>query len=110
MHHPNTVYITGISRPTTGNPIAQRYGVLFLGFLVDAHTGVILDVGVNAICSITSTFLSQLFVGYSLSTQVDEMLRRVQDRYWGHSQKSILVAVKHAHEKWNRWKGVNRPE
>ena len=100
------LYITGISKPAGGNPISQRYGVLFLGFLVDANSGVILDVEVNAICAVTSSFLSQLLVGLSFDTQMEEMLFRVQKRYLGHSQKSILVAIKHANSKWIRWKST----
>ena len=65
MSVPQTLYITGISRPATENPISQRHRVLFLAFLVDAKTGTILEVEVNALCQITSSFLSQLLVGYS---------------------------------------------
>ena len=72
MSVPQTLYITGISRPATENPISQRHRVLFLAFLVDAKTGTILEVEVNALCQITSSFLSQLLVGYSFSTQVEE--------------------------------------
>ena len=71
MSVPQTLYITGISRPATENPISQRHRVLFLAFLVDAKTGTILEVEVNALCQITSSFLSQLLVGYSFSTQVE---------------------------------------
>ena len=39
MSVPQTLYITGISRPATENPISQRHRVLFLAFLVDAKTG-----------------------------------------------------------------------
>lgn len=76
MSVPQTLYITGISRPATENPISQRHRVLFLAFLVDAKTGTILEVEVNALCQITSSFLSQLLVGYSFSTQVEEMLHQ----------------------------------
>ena len=43
MSVPQTLYITGISRPATENPISQRHRVLFLAFLVDAKTGTILE-------------------------------------------------------------------
>ena len=49
MSVPQTLYITGISRPATENPISQRHRVLFLAFLVDAKTGTILEVEVNAL-------------------------------------------------------------
>ena len=87
---------------------SQRHRVLFLAFLVDAKTGTILEVEVNALCQITSSFLSQLLVGYSFSTQVEEMLHQVEARYWGHSRKSILVAIKQAHTKWINWSSGHR--
>ena len=99
MSVPQTLYITGISRPATENPISQRHRVLFLAFL---------EVEVNALCQITSSFLSQLLVGYSFSTQVEEMLHQVEARYWGHSRKSILVAIKQAHTKWINWSSGHR--
>ena len=108
MSVPQTLYITGISRPATENPISQRHRVLFLAFLVDAKTGTILEVEVNALCQITSSFLSQLLVGYSFTTQVEEMLHQVEARYWGHSRKSILVAIKQAHTKWINWSSGHR--
>ena len=39
MSVPQTLYITGISRPATENPISQRHRVLFLAFLQLFHTG-----------------------------------------------------------------------
>ena len=84
MSVPQTLYITGISRPATENPISQRHRVLFLAFLVDAKTGTILEV------------------------QVEEMLHQVEARYWGHSRKSILVAIKQAHTKWINWSSGHR--
>ena len=68
MSVPQTLYITGISRPATENPISQRHRVLFLAFLVDAKTGTILEVEVNALCQITSSFLSQLLVATAFHT------------------------------------------
>ena len=49
-----------------------------------------------------------VLVGYSFSTQVEEMLHQVEARYWGHSRKSILVAIKQAHTKWINWSSGHR--
>lgn len=91
-----------------GLPQKIPFPSVFLAFLVDAKTGTILEVEVNALCQITSSFLSQLLVGYSFSTQVEEMLHQVEARYWGHSRKSILVAIKQAHTKWINWSSGHR--
>ena len=75
MSVPQTLYITGISRPATENPISQRHRVLFLAFLVDAKTGTILEV---ESCALPDNQLLPVSAsgGYSFSTQVEEMLHQ----------------------------------
>ena len=107
MSVPQTLYITGISGLPQKIPFPSAIGFCFLPSWW-MQTGTILEVEVNALCQITSSFLSQLLVGYSFSTQVEEMLHQVEARYWGHSRKSILVAIKQAHTKWINWSSGHR--
>ena len=116
MSVPQTLYITGISRPATENPISQRHRVLFLAFLVDAKTGTILEVDVKtalaAVMKSAGTIRMTAARGGSLKAETNNMRiaspDQVEARYWGHSRKSILVAIKQAHTKWINWSSGHR--
>ena len=61
---------------------APRPGRLFI---VDPSSGLVYDVQFDTVCQITSDFLASLLIGLSLHTDLEEMISRVQSRYFGDS-------------------------
>lgn len=98
----NAIFIVGNAKSSQNNPITQLYGQFFIGFVVDRTGGKILACGVSATISVTNDFVSSLFVGRSLLDDAEGVKRLVENRYFGSSQKAILVAFKDAQKKYNQ--------
>ena len=98
----NAIYIVGNAKSSQNNPITQLYGQFFIGFVVEKTVGKILACGVSATISVTSDFISSLFVGRSLLDDAESVKKLLENRYFGSSQKAILVAFKDAQKKYNQ--------
>lgn len=102
MFAENTIYIVGNSKSPQNNPITQQYGQFFIGFVVGRDTGEIVACGSSVTSAVTAEFISSLFVGKSLRDDFEVIKRHVENRYFGSSQKAILVAYKDAQKKYFR--------
>ena len=98
----HTIYIVGNAKTSQNNPITQLYGQFFLSFVVEKAGGKILACGVSATVGVTGDFVSSMFVGRSLLDDPDIIKRMLESRYFGSSQKALLVAFKDAQKKYNQ--------
>ncbi|MDN5332406.1 MAG: hypothetical protein PWP45_1631 [Tepidanaerobacteraceae bacterium] len=96
----NTIFIVGNSKTQQNNPITQVYGMFYLGFVVEKKTGSIVDVGASATLPITTEFIKSIFVGRNIESDADEIIRDIENRYFGSSQKAMIVAFKDALKKY----------
>lgn len=102
MFAENTIYIVGNAKSQQNNPITHQYGQFFIGFVVDRETGKIVSCGSSSTISVTSEFICSLFTGKSLQDDFEVIKQMVESRYFGSSQKAILVAYKDAQKKFSR--------
>lgn len=100
MFPPNSIYIVGDAKTQQNNPITVRFGQFFIGFVVDKDSGEILGCGGASTLSITNEFIQSLFFGKSLLTDSNVIRKEVESRYFGSSQKAIVVAFKDAQKKF----------
>lgn len=110
MYSPNTVYIIGDSKSQMNNPITQMYGQFMLGFVIDRDTDVIINCGSSVIMKCTYDFLDSLFMGRNMLTDGDVIRREIENRYFGSSQKAIIVAFKEAQRRYRLYKQGVRGE
>lgn len=96
----NTVYIIGNAQSQQKNPITHIYNMFFIGLVVDRETGYIVDAGASGTIPITSEFIKSIFVGKNIEKDGDEIASEVETRYFGSSQKAIMVAFKDAQKKY----------
>ncbi|MBS4192587.1 DUF3870 domain-containing protein [Bacillus sp. FJAT-49705] len=101
MFQPNTVYIIGDSKTSLNNPIMQKYNGFFIGLVIDRDTDRIVDAECSATIALTSLFIKSLFVGKSI-LEVDRMNEEIEHRYFGSSQKALMVAFKNANIKYTQ--------
>ncbi|MBU5676244.1 DUF3870 domain-containing protein [Alkaliphilus sp. MSJ-5] len=101
MYDRNTVYIVGNARTTNDNAITQNFNSFFIGFVVDRTTGKIVDVSCSATISTTEKFIASLFLGKTLKYFDENLEEEIKDRYFGSSQKAIIVAYKDGIKKYN---------
>ena len=98
----NAIYIVGNARSQKNNPITQHFGQFFVGFVVERSSGKILACGVSATISVTNEFVSSLFVGRTLLDEAEGVRKLLETRYFGSSQKALLVAYKDAQKKYTQ--------
>lgn len=99
MFQQTTVYIVGDSKTALNNPIMQRYNSFFIGLVIDRETDKIVDAECSSTIELTSQFVKSLFKGKSI-LEVDAVLAEIEQRYFGSSQKALMVAFKNANIKY----------
>ncbi|MDQ0185501.1 DUF3870 domain-containing protein [Cytobacillus kochii] len=103
MFPPNTLYIIGESKTSSNNAIMQQYNGFFIAFVVEKDSGKIIDAECSSTIGLTSAFIQSIFVGQSLLDS-DFLLNEIETRYFGSSQKAIMVAYRNALIKYNQIK------
>lgn len=86
--------IVGLSKVGTQNPINSVYQTLAGAFVVDPVSGLIYDAQFSTICKITSDFLASQVIGLSFFDDLDEMILRVNTRYFGNSRRAIVAILR----------------
>jgi hypothetical protein len=100
-YQPTTVFITGVAKPAQDDPIADDYQVFFLSLVVDRETDMIVDATCNTAREMTKDFIRCLLVGRSLSTGMEEMVAEIRGRFYGLTQKPLIVALKDAGNRYS---------
>lgn len=110
MYGKNTVYVVGNSRTNTDNAITQKFVTFFIGFVAERDSGEIVDVSCSSTIRTTDEFIVCLFIGKSLKYYDEALENEIKNRYFGSSQKAIIVAYKDAVKKFNeipKWLQLN---
>src|SRR5215469_14229697 len=97
---PSTVLVTGVAKISQDDPIASSYEVFFVSLVVDRETGVIVDSTCNTARDMTKEFIRSLLVRGNLETGIEDIVAEVQSRFFGLVQKSLVVALKDAHNRF----------
>ncbi|MGM7637047.1 DUF3870 domain-containing protein [Bacillus sp. Hm123] len=101
MFHNDTIYVIGDSKTASNNPITQQFNSFFIGLVIDRNTHEIIDADCSATISLTSRFVHSLLVGKSI-LQIEEIVYGIENRYFGSSQKALIVALKNASIKYHQ--------
>lgn len=99
MYDRETVYIVGDAKSPENNPIMKQYQAFFVAFVIHRVSGEIVDAECSATVPITKKFVSSLFVGKNM-LDVDGIIHEINSRYFGSSQKALIVAFKDALKKY----------
>lgn len=108
MYPENSIYVVGNSRTTNDNPITFQYSSFFIAFVVDPENGKILDLGTSVTLPVTERFIQELFRDRSIEKVDEEFIREIYRRYYGSSDKAIVVAYKDAVKKFQEIKKTNK--
>ncbi|GAA0502424.1 DUF3870 domain-containing protein [Salinibacillus aidingensis] len=99
MYDKQTCYIVGEAKSPGNNPIMKNYHSFFVGFVVDSKNHRIIDAECTSILDITSRFIQSIFVGQSIFDE-EGVAEEIRTRYYGSSQKALIVAYKQAQLKY----------
>lgn len=96
----NTIFVTGLARPSKDDPIASNYEIFFLSLIVDKETDKIVNATCNTARAMTEDFIRMLLVGKNLFRDTDAMVQEIRQRYFGTAQKILIVSLKDAHNRY----------
>lgn len=100
MFAKDTIYIAGSAKTQHNNAITIQFGQFFIGFVINRQTGNIIACDASATLSVTNEFIRSLLVGKNIQADTDIIRQEIEDRYFGSSQKAILVAYKDAQKQF----------
>lgn len=95
-----TIICTGYSRLPEGMAAKNLYGVMGIGFEIDAKTDRVLNVSSTFITSMCSDFFQSIFVGHDLKLGLDRQIEEFESRYFALGKKAVVVAIKDAYNQF----------
>ncbi|MBN2898426.1 MAG: DUF3870 domain-containing protein [Clostridia bacterium] len=104
MYSKDTVYVVGHGRTGTDNAITAHFKIFFIGFIIDSATDTVVDLGCSVTVAITEKFIQSIFIGKKFDEYHSEIEDEIQRRYFGSSQKAIIIAYKDALKKYRETK------
>lgn len=100
LYDDNTVYVIGHGKTSSDNAITSNFKIFFIGFVIDLRTDTIVDLECTATIDVTKRFVKTLFLGKKFDEYNPEIEEAVLKRYFGTSQKAIIIAYKDAVKKY----------
>ncbi|AZB44979.1 DUF3870 domain-containing protein [Bacillus sp. FJAT-42376] len=100
MFHEETVFLIGDAQVSQNNPISKKFSQFFLGVVVDTSNGRIVDAECSATIDLTVRFVRSLLVGRVIEDE--DIIASIQTRYFGSSQKALIVAFRDAQRKYKQ--------
>ncbi|MCT4566098.1 MAG: DUF3870 domain-containing protein [Maledivibacter sp.] len=104
VYRKNTVYVVGHAKTSNDNAITERFKLFFIGFVIDTDLDEVVDAKSTATIDITSEFIKSMFLGQKFDKYYKEIEDEVKRRYFGTSQRAIIVAYKDAVKKYTEVK------
>lgn len=95
-----TILVTGVATPPKEAPITGISEVFFASFVVCRETDIIIDMSCNLIYQMPIDFIRPMLIGRNLAEDLDQMVEEIRSRFWGLSQKTLIVALKDAHNRY----------
>ena len=106
MYKDTTVYVVGHGRTGSDNAITSNFKIFFIGFVIDRENDEIVDLECSATIDITKRFVYDLFIGKKFSGYDEKLVADISSRYFGSSQKAIVIAYKDALKKYHEIKNI----
>ncbi|WP_353094394.1 DUF3870 domain-containing protein [Tissierella praeacuta] len=105
----DTVYFVHYSKLPEEISATYVHKVVGVGFLINTKTGIIEDIMVTLISDLCKEFLAYLIVGHNIDRDgVDEIVDKIDNRFFGYSQKAIIVCIKGVYSRYMQWKQNNK--
>ncbi len=94
MYAKNTVYVIGHGKTSKENAITEQFKLFFIGFVINVETDEVVDISCASTISTTEKFIASIFVGRKFDKYYEDIEEEIMKRYFGSSQKAIIVAYK----------------
>lgn len=104
----DTIYFVSYAKLPSDTAATYVHKVVGVGFLINIKTGIIEDVMVTLISDLVKDFLSYLIIGHNIEKDgIDDIIEKLETRFFGYSQKAVVVATKGVYRRYLNWKEEN---
>lgn len=100
LYKKSTVYVVGHGRTGSDNAITDKFKIFFIGFVIDTENDEIVNLGSSTTIAITEEFIKSIFIGSKFNEYNKDLEEEITNRYFGSSQKAIVIAYKDALKKY----------
>lgn len=100
----DTIFFTGHAKLPTTITAHKIYEVIAISAEVIPDTGEIVNLDCTLATGLARRFVSELAIGYKLGNDIDELVNRLESRYYGSARKALIAAFKCINEKYLEWK------
>lgn len=97
------VYFISYSKLPSNIAAAVYEGYVGVGFIINFHTGIIEDISCTLLTEVARNFLKCIIVGYNINDDIEPLLEKIRNRFYGHSQKSICVIIQENFNLYKDW-------
>lgn len=105
----DTIYFVSYSKLPNDISATYVHKVVGVGLLINIKTGIIEDIMVTLISDLCKDFLAYLIVGHNIDKDgVEELVDRVDKRFYGSSQKAVIVCLRGVYSRYLQWKEANK--
>lgn len=104
----NEIFVTGYAKLPQGITATELYTVIAVGMLLDADTGVIIEIDCSLVTSVARNFVSKIMVGRNIE-DIDKIENVFNEKYHGSARKALISSFRTCNEKFVQYK-KNREE
>lgn len=95
-----TMVFVGYARVPEGTTARELYQLIGLALEVDMESGRVVDASCTLAVPLAEQFVRRLIVGRELGREFEGIVREIEERYHGPTQRAIVTALKAAHERF----------
>ncbi|MDF2521353.1 MAG: hypothetical protein K0R84_1981 [Clostridia bacterium] len=100
----DTAYFVYYAKLPEDMSAAHLHKLLGVGFLINTKTGIVEDMMVTLLSDLCKEFLRYLIVGHNIREKgIEDLIKKVESRYFGYSQKAVIVGIKGVYDRYLKW-------
>lgn len=100
MKQIQTIFVTGYAQAPKGTKLFETGSTLGVMLEIDKYTDSIVDADCTFITALARSYFKNVVVGYNFKTNLNEIIQTVEENMLIPSTKSIIVALKIAHQRY----------
>jgi hypothetical protein len=99
----NIVLFSSYAKLPSGSASSVIYHIMAMVVLIDIKTGEIVEAECTLSTRTSRQFVARVLVGSSLRNGPEELVRRIEDTYYGTAQKAIITTIRGIHIKYQSY-------
>ena len=98
------VYFISYSKLPSNISAAVYEGTIGVGFVINYYTDIIEDISCTLLTEVARNFLKSVVIGYNINDGIEPLVKKVEKRFFGHSQKAVCIIIRENFNLYKEWK------